>query len=157
MRIGHGIDFHRLVKDRKLILGGIDIPYDYGLDGHSDADVLVHAICDALLGAAAKRDIGYHFSDKDPQYKNISSLILLKKCIEIILPLEIVNIDATVIAQKPKLLPYIEKMEYCIAETIGTDVSNINIKATTTEGMGYCGSGEGIEAHAVCLLKRKED
>lgn len=157
MRIGHGIDFHKLIKNRKLVLGGINIPYEYGLDGHSDADVLVHAICDSILGAAAKRDIGYHFSDTNPEYKNISSLILLKNCIDIIKPYEVVNIDATVIAQKPKLSPYIEQMQKCIAECIGTKTDNINIKATTTEGMGYCGTGEGIEAHAVCLLKRKED
>lgn len=157
MRIGHGIDFHKLVKNRKLILGGVDIPYEFGLDGHSDADVLIHAICDSILGAAAKRDIGYHFSDKDPAYKDISSLILLNKCKEIVSPYEIVNIDATVIAQKPKLSPYIDDMCKNVAEILNTEIENINIKATTTEGMGYCGSGEGIEAHAVCLLKRKED
>ena len=152
MRIGHGIDFHRLTHNR----GGTYIPYEFGLDGQSDADVLVHAICDSILGAASKRDIGYHFSDNNPEYKDISSLILLKKCIDIIRPYEVVNIDATIIAQKPKLLPYIEQMQKCIAECIGTDTDNVNIKATTTEGMGYCGTGEGIEAHAVCLIKRKE-
>ncbi len=153
MRIGHGIDFHRLVEDRKLILGGVEIPYEKGLLGHSDADVLLHAICDALLGAAAKRDIGYHFPDTSEEFKGISSLVLLKKVKEIIKPFEIENIDATIIAQKPKLLPYIEKMIENVAEALETDKNKINIKATTTEHMGYCGSGEGMEAHAVCLLK----
>ncbi len=153
MRIGHGIDFHRLAEDRKLILGGVEIPYEKGLLGHSDADVLLHAICDALLGAAAKRDIGYHFPDNSDEFKGISSLVLLKRVKEIIKPFEIENIDATIIAQKPKLLPYIEKMIENVAEALETDKNKINIKATTTEHMGYCGSGEGMEAHAVCLLK----
>ena len=153
MRIGHGIDFHRLVENRKLFLGGVEIPYEKGLLGHSDADVLLHAICDALLGAAGKRDIGYHFPDTSNEFKDISSLILLKKVKEIIKPYEVENIDATIIAQKPKLLPYIEKMIENVAEALETDKNKINIKATTTEQMGYCGSGEGMEAHAVCLLK----
>jgi 2-C-methyl-D-erythritol 2,4-cyclodiphosphate synthase len=153
MRIGHGIDFHRFAENRALVLGGVTIPYERGLEGHSDADVLVHAICDALLGACAKRDIGYHFSDKDEKYKNISSLILLEKCLELINTYKIENIDATVIAQAPKLSPYIEHMRETIAKTLCIPVECVSIKATTSEGMGYCGRGEGIEAHAVCLLK----
>ena len=152
MRIGHGIDFHRLVPERKLILGGVEIPHTLGLLGHSDADVLLHAISDALLGAAAKRDIGYHFPDSDEKYKGISSLEILKLTKDIISPYKIINIDATIIAQKPKLMPHIQKMRENIAKTLGTDIENISIKATTSEGMGYCGNEEGIEAHAVCLI-----
>ena len=152
MRIGHGIDFHRLVENRDLYLGGVKIDYEKGLLGHSDADVLLHAICDALLGAAAKRDIGYHFPDSDERFKGISSLKLLELTKEIILPYKVVNIDATVIAQAPKLMPHIEKMRENVAKALETDINNINIKATTSENMGYCGSGEGMEAHAVCLI-----
>ncbi len=152
MRIGHGIDFHRLVEGRDLYLGGVKISYEKGLLGHSDADVLLHAICDALLGAAAKRDIGYHFPDSDAKFKGISSLKLLELTKEIILPLKVVNIDATVIAQAPKLMPHIEKMRENVAKALDTDINNINIKATTSEHMGYCGSGEGMEAHAVCIV-----
>ena len=152
MRIGHGIDFHRLVENRDLYLGGVKIEYEKGLLGHSDADVLLHAICDALLGAAAKRDIGYHFPDSDEKFKGISSLKLLELTREIILPYKVVNIDATVIAQAPKLMPQIEKMRENVAKALDTDINNINIKATTSEHMGYCGSGEGMEAHAVCLI-----
>ena len=152
MRIGHGIDFHRLVENRDLYLGGVKIEYEKGLLGHSDADVLLHAICDALLGAAAKRDIGYHFPDSDEKFKDISSLKLLELTREIILPYKVVNIDATVIAQAPKLMPHIEKMRENVAQALDTDINNINIKATTSEHMGYCGSGEGMEAHAVCLI-----
>ena len=152
MRIGHGIDFHRLVEGRDLYLGGVKIDYEKGVLGHSDADVLLHAICDALLGAAAKRDIGYHFPDSDSNFKGISSLELLKLTKEIILPYKVVNIDATVIAQDPKLMPHIEKMRENVAKVLETDINNINIKATTSEHMGYCGSGEGMEAHAVCLI-----
>lgn len=152
MRIGHGIDFHRLVENRDLYLGGVKIDYEKGLLGHSDADVLLHAICDALLGAAAKRDIGYHFPDSDERFKGISSLKLLELTKEIILPYKVVNIDATVIAQAPKLMPHIEKMRENVANALETDINNINIKATTSEHMGYCGSGEGMEAHAVCLI-----
>lgn len=158
MRIGHGIDFHKLVPDRKLYLGGILIPYEYGLLGHSDADVLLHAICDALLGAAGKKDIGFHFSDKDDNYKDISSIILLEKTLEIIKPYKVINIDATIIAQKPKLMPYIDEMRKVISKTLCIDINDVNIKATTTEGMGYCGNCEGMEAHAVCLIdNRKEE
>ena len=153
MRIGHGIDFHRLVEGRDLYLGGVKIDYKKGLLGHSDADVLLHAICDALLGAAAKRDIGYHFPDSDERFKGISSLKLLALTKEIILPYKVVNIDATVIAQAPKLMPHIEKMRENVAKALETDINNINIKATTSEHMGYCGSGEGMEAHAICLIE----
>lgn len=152
MRIGHGIDFHRLVEGRDLYLGGVKIDYEKGLLGHSDADVLLHAICDALLGAAAKRDIGYHFPDNDERFKGISSLKLLELTKEIIEPYKIINIDATVIAQAPKLMPHIEKMKENVAKALDTDINNINIKATTSEHMGYCGSGEGMEAHAICLV-----
>ena len=152
MRIGHGIDFHRLVENRDLYLGGVKIEYEKGLLGHSDADVLLHAICDALLGAAAKRDIGYHFPDSDEKFKGISSLKLLELTREIILPYKVVNIDATVIAEAPKLMPHIEKMRENVAKALDTDINNINIKATTSEHMGYCGSGEGMEAHAICLV-----
>ena len=153
MRIGHGIDFHRLVENRDLYLGGVKIDYEKGLLGHSDADVLLHASCDALLGAAAKRDIGYHFPDSDERFKGISSLKLLELTKEIILPHKVVNIDATVIAQAPKLMPHIEKMRENVAKALETDINNINIKATTSEHMGYCGSGEGMEAHAICLIE----
>ena len=153
MRIGHGIDFHRLVENRDLYLGGVKIDYEKGLLGHSDADVLLHAICDALLGAAAKRDIGFHFPDSDERFKGISSLKLLELTKEIILPYKVVNIDATVIAQAPKLMPHIEKMRENVANALETDINNINIKATTSEHMGYCGSGEGMEAHAICLIE----
>ena len=152
MRIGHGIDFHTLCEGRELILGGEKIDYEKGLLGHSDADVLVHAICDALLGAAAMGDIGRHFPDSDEKYKGISSLRLLEEVKNKISHYEIQNIDATVIAQEPKLAPYIDKMCKNISDVLCIDVNKINIKATTTEGMGYCGSGEGIEAHAVCLI-----
>ncbi len=156
MRIGHGIDFHRLVPERDLILGGVKIPYETGLLGHSDADVLLHAIADSLLGAAAMGDIGKHFPDSDQRYKDISSLKLLEYTKEIIKPYRIINIDATVIAQKPKLLPYIQKMRENIASVLDVDVSCVNVKATTTEGMGYLGNGEGIEAHSVCLVEKGE-
>ena len=152
MRIGHGIDFHKLVENRDLYLGGVKIEYEKGLLGHSDADVLLHAICDALLGAAGKRDIGYHFPDSKEEFKGISSIELLKRTAEIIAPYKVVNIDATVIAQKPKLMPHIEQMIINISSTLGIPVTDVNIKATTSEGMGYCGSGEGMEAHAVCII-----
>ena len=154
MRIGHGYDTHRLIKGRKLILGGIWIDYDKGLDGHSDADVLVHAIMDAILGAAALGDIGKHFPDTDDRYKGISSLKLLTNVANIIKDIgyKISNIDATIIAQSPKLSPYIDDMRKCISDILNIDIGDINIKATTEEGMGYTGRGEGISAHAVVLL-----
>lgn len=154
MRIGHGYDVHKLVEDRLLILGGEQIPYNKGLLGHSDADVLLHAIMDALLGAAALHDIGYHFPDTDERFKDADSMVLLR---EVILLLKkegykVVNIDATVVAQAPKLKPYIENMRENIAYTCKVDVSQINVKATTEEHLGFTGSGEGISAHAVCLI-----
>lgn len=154
-RIGHGYDVHRLVEGRDLILGGVKIEYEKGLLGHSDADVLLHAISDAILGACAERDIGFHFPDNDQSIKGISSLVILAKCGEILAShgYTVSNIDATVIAQKPKLSPYIEEMRKNIAETLGTEIGNINVKATTEEKLGFTGSGEGISAHAVCIVK----
>ena len=155
-RIGHGYDLHRLVDGRRLILGGVDIPYSKGLLGHSDADVAVHALMDALLGALALGDIGKHFPDSDSAYKDISSILLLKKVGEIISRENYLlsNADVTIIAQKPKLLPYIPEMRKNIADTLGCDISQISIKATTEEGLGFTGSGEAISAHAVCILQR---
>lgn len=156
MRIGHGYDVHKLVEDRKLILGGVEIPHTMGLLGHSDADVLLHAICDSLLGAAALGDIGKMFPDTDPKYKNANSLKLLEA---VVIRLKdngykIVNIDSTVVAQKPKLSPFISEMRENIAKATMTDVSQINVKATTEEGLGFTGTEEGISAHAVCLITR---
>lgn len=154
MRIGHGYDVHRMIFGRKLVLGGVEIPFGKGLLGHSDADVLLHAVMDAMLGAAALRDIGFHFPDTDPAYRGISSLTLLKKTAELIRAkgYAVGNIDATVVAQSPKLSPYIEEMTKKIAEALETDEDNINIKATTEEGLGLTGNGEAVAAHAVCLL-----
>ena len=159
MRIGHGYDVHKLAKGRKLIIGGVTIPHETGLLGHSDADVLVHAIMDALLGAAGLGDIGKHFPDNDPAYKDIFSINLLKRVGEILEEnmYSISNIDATIIAQKPKLLPYIEDMKTNIADTLGIYVSRINIKATTEEHLGFTGRLEGIAAHSVCLLNELMD
>ena len=156
LRIGHGYDVHRLTENRRLILGGVDIPYEKGLLGHSDADVLLHAISDALLGAAALGDIGKHFPDSDPKYKNADSLKLLSKVGEILANAgyRTVNIDSTVIAQAPKLAPHIEEMRKNIAKALSTDVSYISVKATTEEGLGFSGAGEGIAAHAVCLIEK---
>lgn len=154
MRIGMGYDVHKLVEGRKLILGGVEIPHEKGLLGHSDADVLLHAIMDALLGAAALGDIGKHFPDTDPAYKGISSMKLLEHVgalLEENLFL-IENIDATVIAQAPKLRPYIDTMRENIAQALHIDVSQINVKATTEEGLGFTGSREGISSQAICLL-----
>ncbi len=157
MRIGHGYDAHRFAENRKLILGGVNVPSQYGLAGHSDADVLVHAVCDSLLGAMALRDIGYHFPDTDNTYKDICSLILLEKVRECIdeRGYTLSNMDCTVIAQVPKLSPYIEEMRANIARVLKTDINRINIKATTEEGMGFTGAKEGICAHAVCILEEK--
>lgn len=154
MRIGMGYDVHRLTEDRDLIIGGVKIPYEKGLLGHSDADVLLHAICDALLGAAALGDIGKHFPDSDPQYKGISSLILLKKVGELLEEncFFVENIDATIIAQAPKMRPYIDTMRENIAGELGIDISQVNVKATTEEGLGFTGKGEGISAQAICML-----
>lgn len=154
MRIGMGYDVHRLTEDRDLILGGVKIPYEKGLLGHSDADVLIHAIMDALLGAAALGDIGIHFPDTDPAYKGISSVKLLRhvgKLLEDKLYV-IGNIDATIIAQRPKMAPHIPKMRENIAEALHIEVDQINIKATTEEGLGFTGSGEGISAQAIVCL-----
>ena len=155
MRIGQGYDVHKLVEGRALILGGVAVPYEKGLLGHSDADVLTHAIMDALLGAAALGDIGSNFPDSDDKYKGISSLSLLNEVRDMLLNnLFIVeNIDATIIAQKPKLSPYIREMRENIANTLKIDVSQVSIKATTEEGLGFTGAGEGIAAQAVCLLE----
>jgi 2-C-methyl-D-erythritol 2,4-cyclodiphosphate synthase len=154
-RIGHGYDVHRLVPDRELILGGVKISYELGLLGHSDADVLVHAIMDALLGAAALGDIGVHFPDTSETYRGISSLVLLEKVKTLIYKqyFAVSNIDATIVAQKPKLAEYIPQMKQNIAQSLDINPDQVNIKATTTEGLGFSGRGEGIEAHAVCLLK----
>ncbi|MCH5257179.1 MAG: 2-C-methyl-D-erythritol 2,4-cyclodiphosphate synthase [Lachnospiraceae bacterium] len=154
MRIGMGYDVHRLVKDRKLILGGVEIPYEQGLLGHSDADVLLHAIMDALLGAAALGDIGKHFPDTDEKYKGISSLKLLDRVGQLLEEnmFFIENIDATIIAQQPKMRPYIDLMRSNISDALKIDISQVNVKATTEEGLGFTGSGEGIAANAVCML-----
>ena len=156
MRIGHGYDVHRLVEGRKFILGGIEIPYEKGLLGHSDSDVLLHAISDALLGAAAMGDIGGMFPDNDPQYSGADSWILLQKVVEAIAAkgYKVGNIDATVIAQAPKLKPYISAMRQRIAEACCVDADDLSIKATTEEKLGFTGSGEGIAAHAVCLIEK---
>jgi 2-C-methyl-D-erythritol 2,4-cyclodiphosphate synthase len=154
VRIGSGFDVHQLVEGRKLIIGGIDIPYDRGLLGHSDADVLLHAICDALLGAAALGDIGRHFSDADAKYKNIDSRILLREVARLVsnAGFRIGNVDATIIAQAPKMAPHIGKMVENIASDLGIAINAVNVKATTTEKLGYTGRGEGIAAEAVALL-----
>lgn len=154
MRIGMGYDVHRLTENRKLIMGGVDIPYEKGLLGHSDADVLLHAIMDALLGAAALGDIGKHFPDSDPAYKGISSLELLKRVGDLLVEncFLIENIDATIIAQAPKMRPYIDTMRENIAGTLEIELSQVNIKATTEEGLGFTGRGEGIAAQAICML-----
>lgn len=156
MRIGHGYDVHRLIAGRKLVLGGVEIPYILGLDGHSDADVLLHAIMDALLGAAALGDIGLLFPDTDPAYKGISSVLLLETVAARIREAgyEVGNVDATVIAQKPKLAPHIPAMREIVAKTLGVDLDQINIKATTEEHLGFSGREEGIAAHAVCILEK---
>ena len=157
MRIGHGYDVHRLVEGRKLILGGQEIPYQLGLLGHSDADVLVHAVMDALLGAAGLWDIGHAFPDNDPNYKDISSMRLLGIVMEMLRAegLSVGNIDATILAQRPKLAPYIPAMRAAIARAVGVPENRVNVKATTEEGLGFTGSGEGIAAHAVALLEEK--
>lgn len=155
MRIGHGYDVHRLVPGRDLILGGVKIPYERGLDGHSDADVLLHAVMDALLGAAALRDIGYHFPDTDPAYKGANSLELLKTVGQKLTAAgyRVGNIDVTMIAQKPKLKDYIPTMAQNIAAALGIGAGQVNVKATTEEHLGFTGTGEGMSCHAVCLLE----
>ncbi len=157
MRIGHGYDVHRLAPGRDLILGGVKIPYELGLDGHSDADVLLHAVMDALLGAAALRDIGYHFPDTDEKYKGADSLELLKAVGQKLTAAgyRVGNIDVTMIAQRPKLKDYIPTMKENIARTLGIEESRVNVKATTEEHLGFTGTGEGMSCHAVCLLEER--
>ena len=157
MRIGHGYDVHRLTENRDLIIGGVNIPYEMGLLGHSDADVLLHAVCDALLGAAALGDIGKHFPDNDNSFKNIDSRILLRKTVELLKEKGycIGNIDATVIAQKPKLAPFISQMVQNIADDCGISADCVNVKATTEEKLGFTGELKGISAHAVCIIEKK--
>lgn len=156
MRVGHGYDVHRFSDGRKLILGGVEIPFQKGLLGHSDADVLLHAICDALLGAAALGDIGKHFPDSDERYKGIDSRVLLREVCALLKNngYEIINIDSTIVLQRPKVGEYIGKMVKNIADDCGVDVSAVNVKATTEEKLGFTGSGEGAAAHAVCLIKK---
>lgn len=158
MRTGHGYDVHRLVSGRKLILGGVDINYELGLLGHSDADVLVHAIMDAMLGALALGDIGQHFPDNDEKYSGADSIELLKKVGELVKDkgYTVVNIDSTVLCQRPKLKPYIPDMRAVIAAALNIDADAVSVKATTEEGLGFTGNGEGIAAHAVCLLDKMQ-
>lgn len=156
IRVGYGFDVHQLTEGRELWIGGIKLEHSKGLLGHSDADVLIHAICDALLGAAALRDIGYHFSDKDPQYKNIDSKILLAKTVELLSGkgYRVGNIDATVCAEQPKLNPHIPEMQRVLANVMGIPEDCVSIKATTTEKLGFTGREEGISAHAVALIEK---
>ncbi len=154
MRIGHGYDVHKLVEGRKLILGGVEVPHTLGLLGHSDADVLTHAVMDALLGAAALGDIGRHFPDTDPQYEGVSSLTLLAHVMELLKGqgYRVGNVDATLLAQAPKLAPHIPAMRESLARAMGVDVSQVSVKATTEEGLGFTGRKEAIAAHAIALL-----
>lgn len=155
MRVGFGYDVHSLVPNRPLILGGVRIPYLYGLQGHSDADVLLHAICDALLGAIAEGDIGRHFPDTDPQYRDIRSTLLLERVLTKVKEkgFHLLNVDATIVAQKPKLMDFIPRMVNEIAQILKIDTARINVKATTTEGLGFTGRGEGIATYAVALVE----
>ena len=156
MRIGQGFDVHPLVAGRRLVIGGVEIPYEKGLLGHSDADVLLHAICDALLGAAALGDIGKHFPDSDARYKGIDSRELLRHVVELVRSrgYEVGNVDATIVAQAPRMAPHIPKMVMNIATDLGVGTDAVNVKATTTEELGFTGRGEGIAAQAVCLLRK---
>ena len=158
IRIGNGYDVHRLVEGRKLILGGVDVPHTLGLEGHSDADALVHALCDALLGALGAGDIGAYFPDTDPKWKGISSLLLLKEVMRMCREkgYELSNADTVIVAQKPKLAPHLPEMKDNIASTMGIDTDQINIKATTTEKLGFAGREEGIAAYAVALLMKND-
>ena len=157
MRIGHGYDVHKLVEGRKLILGGVEVPHTLGLLGHSDADVLTHAVMDALLGAAALGDIGQHFPDTDDRYLGADSMVLLSHVMELIREkgYQVGNLDATIIAQKPKLMPYLPNMRQRLAEVMGIQLDQINLKATTEEHLGFTGRQEGISAHCVCLLEKR--
>ena len=156
MRVGHGFDVHAFADNRKLIIGGVDIPHEFGLAGHSDADVLLHAICDALLGAAALGDIGRHFPDTDAAFAGIDSRILLRRVAEQLQQRNwrVGNVDATIIAQAPKMAPHIARMTAHIADDLGVAIDRVNVKATTTEKLGFTGRGEGIAAEAVCLIER---
>ena len=156
MRVGYGYDVHRLVENRRLIIGGVDIPFEKGLLGHSDADVLIHAVMDSLLGACALGDIGKHFPDTDDEYKGISSIELLKKTAVLIKEKNygVVNIYATIIAQKPKMRPYIDKMRENIAFALNIEIDRVNVKATTEEGLGFTGEGFGIAANCVCMVEK---
>jgi len=158
MRVGNGYDVHPLVEGRKLIIGGVHVPYDYGLLGHSDADVLIHAIIDAILGAGGLGVIGELFPDDDPQYKDISSLVLLNRVQDLIEKENyyLVNIDSVIVAEKPKLYPYLEKMRQNLSRTLKIELDKISVKATTTEGLGFEGRKEGISCHAVCLLEKNK-
>ncbi len=158
MRIGFGYDVHQLVEERKLIVGGIEIPFEKGLLGHSDADVLIHAIMDDILGALALGDIGKHFPDTDMKYKDISSIYLLSQVYKVMDEegYDIGNIDATIVAQRPKFAPYIEEMRSRIADTLHTSIDNVNVKATTTEWLGFVGREEGISSYSVCLLSKRK-
>lgn len=155
IRIGHGYDVHKLTENRKLIIGGVEIPFEKGLLGHSDADVLLHAISDALLGAASLGDIGCLFPDNDEKYKGADSLVLLKEVVSVLRNngYSVVNIDSTLLAQRPKMRPYIEQMQNNIADACGIDSACVSVKATTEEGLGFTGAGEGMAAHAVCLIE----
>lgn len=157
MRIGYGFDIHQLVEGRKLILGGVEIPFEKGLLGHSDADVLLHAITDALLGALALGDIGKHFPDTDEEYKDADSRVILKHCYNLIVTkgYELVNLDATIVAERPKLLPFINRMRETISEDLNVDINQVSIKATTSEKMGFVGREEGISATSVVLIRKK--
>lgn len=158
LRVGHGYDVHRLAPGRRLIIGGVDIPWEMGLDGHSDADVLLHAVMDALLGAAALGDIGALFPDQDDAFLNISSVTLLERVAQVIAKKgwQVVNVDATLIAQRPKVGPYRDAMRQNIAKALGVDVSQISVKATTEEHLGFTGDGSGMAAHAVALIEKSE-
>ena len=159
MRVGQGFDVHHLVAGRRLVIGGVEIPHDKGLLGHSDADVLLHAICDALLGAAALGDIGRHFPDSDAKYKDIDSRQLLRRVGELLIEhgWRVANVDATIIAEMPRMAPHIPKMVANIAVDLGIDPGCVNVKATTTEKLGFAGRGEGIAAQAICLLRPEDD
>ena len=156
IRVGIGYDVHRLVANRKFIVGGVEIPFEKGLLGHSDADVLTHAVCDAILGAAALGDIGQHFPDSDPVYESIDSLVLLNKVVELISPdFDVENVDSTIICQRPKLAPHIPEMRSRLARILRVSIGRVNIKATTSEGLGFVGAEKGIAAQAICALRTK--
>jgi 2-C-methyl-D-erythritol 2,4-cyclodiphosphate synthase len=157
-KIGFGFDAHRFSKDTKLVIGGVEIPFEYGLKGHSDADVLSHAICDALLGALGEGDIGSHFPDSDPKYKGMSSLVFLEETMTLLNErgFEIENLDSVIVCEKPKIAPHIKQMKETLSQVLGISVKSLGIKATTTDQMGFTGRGEGIAAHAVALIKSKD-